>query len=115
MQHLSTPESDHGSMERRTLNCRSHPETGQSAVTDSLNFHNRSLPGVVFRPDICSFSVEVSSSFRSSVMLTFYEVRPKFDLTLAQTDRFIELKTMTLGYFEAQIFRDRADGTHYDA
>ena len=48
-------------------------------------------------------------------MITFYEVRPKFDLTLAQTDRFIELKTMTLGYFEAQIFRDRADGTHYDA
>lgn len=48
-------------------------------------------------------------------MLIFYEVRPRFDLTLAQTDRFIELKTKTLGYFEAQIFRDRADGTHYDA
>ena len=48
-------------------------------------------------------------------MITFYEVRPKFDLSLAQTERFIEIKTMTLGYFEAQIFRDRADGTHYDA
>jgi len=48
-------------------------------------------------------------------MITFYEVRPKFDLSLAQTERFIEIKTMTLGYFEAQVFRDRADGTHYDA
>jgi hypothetical protein len=47
-------------------------------------------------------------------MITYYEVRPKFDLSVEQSDRFTELKTMTVGYFESQIFRDREDGTHYD-
>lgn len=48
-------------------------------------------------------------------MITFFEVRPKTELTQSQTDRYIEVKTATLGYFEAQIFRHRDDGTHFDA
>lgn len=48
-------------------------------------------------------------------MLTYYEVRPITELGQSETDRYIEVKTATLGYFEAQIIRDRADGTHFDA
>jgi hypothetical protein len=48
-------------------------------------------------------------------MIKFFEVRPNAELKPQQTDRYIELKTATLGYFEAQIFRHRDDGTHYDA
>jgi hypothetical protein len=47
-------------------------------------------------------------------MLIFFEVRPKTEFSQVDTDRYIELKTITLGYFEAQIFRHREDGTHYD-
>lgn len=47
-------------------------------------------------------------------MIEFLEVRPKSELTAPQCDRYTEIKTMTLGYFEAQIFRERDDGTHYD-
>lgn len=48
-------------------------------------------------------------------MVVYFEVCPQTELTSAQLDRLTELKTQTLGYFEAQIFRDREDGTHYDA
>jgi len=48
-------------------------------------------------------------------MIEYYEVRPLTELTRAQLDRYTEVKSMALGYFEAQIFRHRDDGTHYDA